>query len=580
MAAQSSTGGRGALGRAGEWLLKLVGLFVILEPIWMLLPFAGFLYGSVLHIKALNRNPSTAWLAHFVFPTLTLGWLGGAAISGLGLLLFCIGAAQIYAAKIRKSGLVTGGLYRFVRHPQYIALTLFGVGVLLTWGRAITFIAFFGMMFLYYYLAKSEERSCIRLFGEAYERYRQRTSFIIPGDRYLRPLAARLPRLGLPAWVRVPAAFAVTMLVCFGLMWLIQSAKAGLQTHPYIIATVPLRAEGQAEPGPTLAARVVGDVPYVEAGRVAVVRGPYRSAAATGFAERVARRLRKSESLEEFLAFLDEPEGDVAIVFCAPYARPETPGTPGMRAGGGPGGRGPGPDPSGPDRVRLIVLRCALAAGAAFADAFASPAKRTIRGACIAPVNLARPPDQDMVEGKLLRPGPGFPGEQRWAFFLRQLSRRREFAPRLSATAVSPGAAECTLVLVQAPIVKTRLFPSFARRLLDRLVASEAVRKRLRASGAGGDVVAVAFPRPGPNWYREHDADPQISFFIMLARLAEGADLDALFERGQRELLGAFTAEMDLATERPADAVTETGLIGPRRGLEERWRFFLSGLGR
>ncbi|MCX7007882.1 MAG: hypothetical protein NTY53_11665, partial [Kiritimatiellaeota bacterium] len=58
-----------------EFLLKVLGFFVILEPVWMLLPFAGFLYGSVLQIENLNQHPQTAWLTHFVFPILTGGWL-------------------------------------------------------------------------------------------------------------------------------------------------------------------------------------------------------------------------------------------------------------------------------------------------------------------------------------------------------------------------------------------------------------------------------------------------------------------------------------------------------------------------
>ncbi|MCX7044762.1 MAG: hypothetical protein NTX50_04640, partial [Candidatus Sumerlaeota bacterium] len=67
---------RSALQRTGEAILSLLGFFVILEPIWMLLPFAGFLYGSVLRIESLGRNPATAWLTHFVFPVPTGGWLG------------------------------------------------------------------------------------------------------------------------------------------------------------------------------------------------------------------------------------------------------------------------------------------------------------------------------------------------------------------------------------------------------------------------------------------------------------------------------------------------------------------------
>ncbi len=53
--------------KAGEWILKILGFFIILEPVWMLLPFAGFLYGFALHIQTLARSPATAWLTQFVF---------------------------------------------------------------------------------------------------------------------------------------------------------------------------------------------------------------------------------------------------------------------------------------------------------------------------------------------------------------------------------------------------------------------------------------------------------------------------------------------------------------------------------
>lgn len=120
---------RSPLRRIGSVLARVVALFIILEPIWMLLPFAGFLYGSVLHIQTLNQNPHTAWLTHFVSPVLTLGWTGPVLVIS-GLLLFLVGAAQIYWGKFRRSGLQTRGFYRFVRHPQYVSLTLLGVGIL------------------------------------------------------------------------------------------------------------------------------------------------------------------------------------------------------------------------------------------------------------------------------------------------------------------------------------------------------------------------------------------------------------------------------------------------------------------
>ncbi len=132
---------------------------------------------------------------------------------------------------------------------------------------------------------------------------------------------------------------------------------------------------------------------------------------------------------------------------------------------------------------------------------------------------------------------------------------------------------------MHAPILRTRLNPDFAREILDRLVESDRFRRQLWKTGAGNDVIAVAFPRPGPNWYREHHGTPQISVFVSLARLRAGTALDELFRPGGRQLLGAFIAEMDFRTDRPADSVGQFTTIGPRRDLAERWRFFLSGVG-
>ncbi|MHC4860025.1 MAG: hypothetical protein ACYTDY_08025, partial [Planctomycetota bacterium] len=115
--------------------------------------------------------------------------------------------------------------------------------------------------------------------------------------------------------------------------------------------------------------------------------------------------------------------------------------------------------------------------------------------------------------------------------------------------------------------------------ILERLVASERLRARLGNSGAGGPVIAVAFPRPGPNWYREHHGTPQISVFVVLARLrSPEAPLSDLFLPDGRDLVGAFTAEMDFKIAAAADSVLEIVTIGPRRDLEERWNFFLSGV--
>lgn len=571
-------GGTGGLRSVGEWALKVLSVFVILEPVWMLLPFAGFLYGSVLRIETLNRNPGTAWLTHFVFPVLTGGWLGP-ILTVVGFGVFLVGAGQIYTAKWRKTGLVTNGLYRSVRNPQYISLTLFGVGILLAWGRAITYIAFFVMMFFYYYLSRSEERNCRRLFGEAYEAYRERTSFILPGDRHLRPLGVKLSGLNLPAPIRLLSAFALAMLLCFGSMSLINAVKTRTAHVPYLSTTVTFDAVPPSAPRPGMTASVAGGIPFVEAGRLAVVRGPHSNARAPGFAGRLVRRLPESEKLAGFLSFLDDSSTDVAIVFCGSYE--------GGRKGAGservredPSARGSKPDRGSTGRVRLLLLRASLAPGASVADALADTSKRELRGGCVALVDLDLPEGRDIVEADGRTRGPGFPAEERWDYFAAQFTALPGFGLDGEQAAAAPGDwRSAQLALVRAPILRTRLDPAFAEEIRDRLAGSDRFRTHLRNAGAGGDVVAVGFPRPGPNWYREYHGDPQVSVMVMLVRLADSGRLEDIFLADGRKLLGAFIADVDFKIPASEDSVAQLTSIGPRRDLEQRWDFLLSGIG-
>ncbi len=198
----------------GRRLGTVVAWLVVLEPLWMLLPFAGFLYGSVLPVQALSQHPATIWLVEFFLPTHTLFPLGLLLIlAGGG--LFLVGAGQVYLAKVRRAGLVTTGLYRLVRHPQYAALTLFGWGVLLTWGRVVTALSFGLMLWLYNLLAHREEAECLARFGEAYRAYRERTAFVLPGVRR----GPFLPGAGLPGWGRGLLSFLLAVVLSAGGAW-------------------------------------------------------------------------------------------------------------------------------------------------------------------------------------------------------------------------------------------------------------------------------------------------------------------------------------------------------------------------
>ncbi|MFN2367281.1 MAG: isoprenylcysteine carboxylmethyltransferase family protein [Desulfurivibrionaceae bacterium] len=226
--------------RAGSVILRVLAFFVILEPVWMLLPFASFLYGSVMHIETLSANPWTARLVHFVFPVHTLFPLGLILIIA-GFVIFLIGAFQIYAGKIARSGLVRTGIYRKFRHPQYLALALFGLGIILTWGRLLTFIAYFIMLWLYFLLAGNEERRCRELFGAEYDAYRADTYFLLPGEKPVGAKLARFKPAGLPAWAAIALSFCLvlTMATVTGLL-ILELRSTFRTTLPAVTAAYPL----------------------------------------------------------------------------------------------------------------------------------------------------------------------------------------------------------------------------------------------------------------------------------------------------------------------------------------------------
>ena len=98
----------------------------------------------------------------------------------VGFGMFAHGWREVYRA--RKDGrLVTGGLYRFVRHPQYTGLfvALFGEGTV-HWPTLFSVGLFPLIVTAYYFLARKEEREMIHRFGDAYRAYLARVPMFLP----------------------------------------------------------------------------------------------------------------------------------------------------------------------------------------------------------------------------------------------------------------------------------------------------------------------------------------------------------------------------------------------------------------
>ena len=166
-----------------------LSFIVGLEIVIMISPFAFFFYAAFNpFLLALNQSSMTRWLTAFFLPhmvvppneALTIVRILGSVFFVGGMLIFLVCAAQVYVGKLLKKGVATKGLYTIIRHPQYLGLGLAALGLAIMWPRFLTLTLFAIMLFLYYLLAKDEERRMINRFGESYIAYMSRTGMFLP----------------------------------------------------------------------------------------------------------------------------------------------------------------------------------------------------------------------------------------------------------------------------------------------------------------------------------------------------------------------------------------------------------------
>jgi protein-S-isoprenylcysteine O-methyltransferase Ste14 len=193
-------------------------LLAALEVVIMISPFAFFFYSvfnPIFHF--LSQSNYTRWLTMFFLPHMILPpTLFLQAVRVLGSILFVLGlgifvmcALQVYLGKIFKWGIASRGLYRYIRHPQYFALGLWGIGMAILWPRFIVLLTLSLMFILYYFLARDEERRMVAKYDASYEKYLATTGMFVP-LALERPLSRIMNRL---APTPLMKSFTVTVMI-------------------------------------------------------------------------------------------------------------------------------------------------------------------------------------------------------------------------------------------------------------------------------------------------------------------------------------------------------------------------------
>ncbi len=167
----------------------LVFFIMAFEIMIMISPFAFFFYSvfnPIFHF--LDSFVATRWLTAFFLPHMILPptlFLKAVRVLGsvcfvAGSFAFVVCALHVYLGKVFKWGIASRGLYRLIRHPQYTALGVWGIGMSILWPRFIVLASLSVMFILYYLLAKDEEKRMLRLYGASYQDYMDRTGMFVP----------------------------------------------------------------------------------------------------------------------------------------------------------------------------------------------------------------------------------------------------------------------------------------------------------------------------------------------------------------------------------------------------------------
>jgi len=142
----------------------MVALLLVNVDFWFQNPFAW--------------NQIIAWILLFVcivplaFGVQALRSRGKPAVSRVG--------DESLLAFEKTTQLVTGGIYKYIRHPLYSSL------LLLTWGIFFKSLSLAGIVlatvatFFLIFTAKADEAECVEFFGSAYSDYMKTTKMFIP----------------------------------------------------------------------------------------------------------------------------------------------------------------------------------------------------------------------------------------------------------------------------------------------------------------------------------------------------------------------------------------------------------------
>lgn len=132
-------------------------------------PLSAYFLSTILGLTFFERQ--------FMLYMYKIGMPLGSLITFVGVLLIILGWREAYRARDQ---LATQGIYRHLRHPQYLGILLVTAGWLVHWPTIPSLIMWPIIVLLYYRLSLREDKFLADRFGEEYRQYAEKTPMLLP----------------------------------------------------------------------------------------------------------------------------------------------------------------------------------------------------------------------------------------------------------------------------------------------------------------------------------------------------------------------------------------------------------------
>jgi protein-S-isoprenylcysteine O-methyltransferase Ste14 len=245
-------------------------------------PFAIYFYGVYEPgLDWLQGSSVISWTTQFSLPHLleanksnviVVFETSGIILFFVGILGFALGAFQIYRGKLLENNLAITGVYRNIRHPQYLALIIASIGLLFVWPRFLVLFGTGTVIFIYLILVKTEKKICLAKFPD-YADYMNTTGRFLPkGWVLLLSLTISGTAARFAGWITIyAAAMTIASFAAHGLRtYAIPNLYTDETENAVYLSTVTIRDEDLAK-----VAKITLNAPQAQPVRDAIAGGQY-----------------------------------------------------------------------------------------------------------------------------------------------------------------------------------------------------------------------------------------------------------------------------------------------------------------